>query len=68
MGELRAVAKRHGPVSLIHFDSHADINDEVFGEKYNHGTPFRRAIEEGLIDPYKSVQIGMRGSLCHRHA
>lgn len=63
LGELRAIAKKHGPVSLIHFDSHADINDEVFGEKYNHGTPFRRAIEEGLIDPHKSIQIGMRGSL-----
>lgn len=63
LAELRAVAKKHGPVSLIHFDSHADINDEVFGEKYNHGTPFRRAIEEGLIDPYKSIQVGMRGSL-----
>lgn len=63
LAELRAIAKKHGPVSLIHFDSHADINDEVFGEKYNHGTPFRRAIEEGLIDPYKSIQIGMRGSL-----
>lgn len=63
LGELRAVAKEHGPVSLLHFDSHADINDTVFGEKYNHGTPFRRAIEEGLIDPHKSVQIGMRGSL-----
>ena len=47
----------------IYFDSHADINDLVFGEKYNHGTPFRRAVEEGLIDPHKSVQIGMRGSL-----
>lgn len=63
LGELRAIAKKHGPVSLIHFDSHADINDEVFGEKYNHGTPFRRAIEEGLIDPHTSIQIGMRGSL-----
>lgn len=63
LAELRAVAKKHGPVSLIHFDSHADINDTVFGEKYNHGTPFRRAIEEGLIDPHKSIQIGMRGSL-----
>ena len=63
LGELRAIAKKHGPVSLIHFDSHADINDEVFGEKYNHGTPFRRAIEEGLIDPHKSIQIGMRGSI-----
>ena len=63
LGELRAIAKHHGPVSLLHFDSHADINESVFGEKYNHGTPFRRAIEEGLIDPHKSVQIGMRGSI-----
>ena len=63
LAELRSIAKKHGPVSLIHFDSHADINDLVFGEKYNHGTPFRRAVEEGLIDPHKSVQIGMRGSL-----
>lgn len=63
LAELRAIAKKHGPVALVHFDSHADINDEVFGEKYNHGTPFRRAIEEGLIDPAHSIQIGMRGSL-----
>lgn len=63
LAELRAVAKEHGPVSLVHFDSHADINEEVFGEQYNHGTPFRRAIEEGLIDPSTSIQVGMRGSL-----
>ena len=63
LAELRSIAKKHGPVSLIHFDSHADINDLVFGQKYNHGTPFRRAIEENLIDPHKSIQIGMRGSL-----
>lgn len=63
LGQLRAIAKEHGPVSLLQFDSHADINDVVFGEKYSHGTPFRRAIEEGLIDPNKSVQIGMRGSI-----
>lgn len=63
LAELRAVAKKHGPVALIHFDSHADINEEVFGEKYNHGTPFRRAIEEGLIDTAHSIQVGMRGSL-----
>jgi len=63
LAELRSIAKKHGKVSLIHFDSHADINDLVFGEKYNHGTVFRRAIEEGLIDPHKSIQIGMRGSL-----
>lgn len=63
LGELRAIAKKHGKVSLLHFDSHADLNESVFGEKYNHGTPFRRAMEEGLIDPKKSVQIGMRGSI-----
>jgi agmatinase len=63
LGELRAIAKKHGKVSLVHFDSHLDLCDTVFGQKYNHGTPFRRAMEEGLIDPEKSVQIGMRGSL-----
>ncbi|WP_165044441.1 MULTISPECIES: agmatinase [unclassified Adlercreutzia] len=63
LGELRAVAKKHGPVALVHFDSHTDICDEVFGQKYNHGTPFRRALEEGLIDVSKSIQVGMRGSL-----
>lgn len=63
LGELRAVAKKHGKVALVHFDSHLDLCDTVFGQKYNHGTPFRRAMEEGLIDPERSVQIGMRGSL-----
>lgn len=63
LGELRAVAKKYGKLSLVHFDSHFDLCDEVFGEKYNHGTPFRRAMEEGLIDPNTSIQIGMRGSL-----
>ncbi len=61
--ELRAIARKHGPVSLVHFDSHADINDQVFGQPYNHGTPFRRAHEEGLIDTTRSIQVGMRGSL-----
>ena len=63
LAELRAVAKKHGPVSLLHFDSHSDLCFEVFGQKYNHGTPFRRALEEGIIDPAHSIQIGMRGSL-----
>ena len=63
LAELRAVAKKHGPVALVHFDSHSDLCDTVFGQKYNHGTPFRRAIEEGLIDPSHSLQVGMRGSL-----
>lgn len=63
LAELRAAAKKYGSVGLIHFDSHSDLCDEVFGEKYNHGTPFRRAIEEGLIEPSRCTQIGMRGSL-----
>lgn len=63
LGELRAIGKKYGKVSLIHFDSHLDLNESVFGKSYNHGTPFRRALEEGLIDPSTSIQIGMRGSL-----
>ena len=63
LAELRAVAKKYGPVAMIHFDSHSDLCDEVFGEKYNHGTPFRRSLEEGLIDPSHCIQVGMRGSL-----
>lgn len=63
LANLRAIAKKHGPVALIHFDSHADINDTVFGQKYNHGTVFRRALEEGLIDASSTIQVGMRGSL-----
>lgn len=63
LAELRAIAKKYGPVALVHFDSHSDLCDEVFGEKYNHGTPFRRALEENLIDASHSIQIGMRGSL-----
>lgn len=59
---LRSMAKRHGPVALIHVDAHADINDEMFGEKIAHGTPFRRAVEDGLLIPDKVTQIGLRGS------
>ena len=59
---LRAIAKRHGPVALIHVDAHADVNDEMFGEKEAHGTVFRRAWEEGLITPDKTYQIGLRGT------
>ena len=59
---LRAVATKHGPVGLIHVDAHADINDHMFGEKIAHGTPFRRAVEEGLIDPHLTCQIGLRGT------
>lgn len=59
---LRAVAQRHGPVALIHVDAHADVNEEMFGEKETHGTVFRRAYEEGLINPQKTYQIGLRGT------
>lgn len=59
---LRAIKKKHGPVALIHVDAHADINDEMFGEKIAHGTPFRRAVEEGLLKCDKVFQIGLRGT------
>ena len=59
---LRAMAKRHGPLALIHVDAHADVNDEMFGEKEAHGTVFRRAYEEELINPSKTYQIGLRGT------
>lgn len=59
---LRAVAERHGPVALIHVDAHADVNDEMFGERIAHGTPFRRAVEEGLLQPHRVWQIGLRGT------
>ncbi|AZO39379.1 MAG: agmatinase [Mesorhizobium sp.] len=59
---LRAMAKKHGPLGLIHIDAHADINDTMFGEEIAHGTPFRRAVEEGLINARRTVQIGLRGT------
>lgn len=62
--ELRAVARRHGPVSLVHFDAHTDTWDKYFGGKrHSAGTPFRRAVEENLVAADRSIQIGMRGSL-----
>ena len=59
---LRAMRKKHGPVGMVHVDAHTDINDTMFGEKIAHGTPFRRAVEEDLLDPQRVVQIGMRGT------
>ena len=59
---LRAIRQRHGPVALVHVDAHADINDEMFGEPVAHGTPFRRAVEEGLLVCDKVWQIGLRGT------
>jgi len=59
---LRAMAKAHGPVGLVHVDAHADINEHMFGEELAHGTPFRRAVEEGLLDTSRVIQIGLRGT------
>lgn len=59
---LRSMAKKHGPVGLVHVDAHTDINDTMFGSKIAHGTPFRRAVEEGLLDTSRVVQIGVRGT------
>jgi guanidinobutyrase len=59
---LRALSKKHGPLGMIHVDAHADVNDEMFGEKIAHGTPFRRAVEEKLVAPSRVVQIGLRGT------
>lgn len=58
---LRALAA-DGPVGMIHIDAHTDTCDEELGERYTHGTPFRRAVEEGLLDPARTIQIGIRGA------
>jgi agmatinase len=58
---LRAAAKAHGPLALVQFDAHIDTWDDYFGGKYFHGSPFRRAIEEGLVDGRRFVQVGIRG-------
>jgi len=63
LAELRAVAAVHGPVGLVQYDSHADTWDQYFGHRYTHGTPIRRAVEEGLIAPERSIQVGLRGGL-----
>src|SRR6266567_823156 len=60
---LRSVARRHGPLGIVHFDAHPDTWDEYFGSKFFHGTPFRRGVEEGLIDPRRMIQVGIRGPL-----
>ncbi len=61
LAELRAVSRCYGPVGLAHFDSHSDTWDAYFGQKYNHGTVFKRALEEGLLEPSRCIQVGMRG-------
>jgi agmatinase len=61
--ELRALAARHGPIAVLHLDAHLDTWDTYFGAPYTHGTPFRRAAEEGLIDQQASCHVGIRGPL-----
>ena len=63
LAELRAIASVHGPLGLLQFDSHTDLWDEYNGRPYSHGTMFRRAIEEGVVDPARMIQVGMRGPL-----
>lgn len=62
---LRAIAKE-GPVALVHFDAHCDTGDNYLGSKFHHGSPFKIAAEEGLIDPHKTIQIGIRGGITNR--
>lgn len=63
LAELRAIAAVHGPLGLVHLDSHSDLWDLYNGRPYSHGTMFRRAIEEGIVDPARTIQAGMRGPL-----
>src|SRR5262249_52356576 len=63
LAELRVLAKQRGPLALVHLDAHGDTWDEYFGQRYFHGTTFRRALEEGLIEVGASVQAGLRGPL-----
>jgi agmatinase len=63
MAEMRALAAEVGPISVVHFDAHNDVLDDYYGVKHFHGTMFRRAVEEGIVDPSRSIQAGMRGSL-----
>lgn len=66
LGELRAYAAIRGPAAIVLLDAHADVWDQYYGERYFHGTPFRRAVEEGVIDPSRSLFTGMRSSLYSR--
>jgi agmatinase len=62
LGELRGIARATGPLALVHLDAHCDTWDNYWGLRYTHGTPFRRASEEGLLLPGRSIQVGIRGS------
>ena len=62
---MRAIAKDR-PVGMVHFDAHCDTGDDYLGSKFHHGAPFRRAVEEGLLDPKRTIQIGIRGGVNDR--
>ncbi|GHF52771.1 agmatinase [Streptomyces mashuensis] len=62
---LRAVSRKHGPVAVLHFDAHLDTWDTHFGNRYMHGSPFRRAVEEGIIDTSALSHVGVRGPVYH---
>ncbi|HEY6524181.1 MAG TPA: arginase family protein [Solirubrobacteraceae bacterium] len=66
LAELRALAAVHGPLGLVHLDSHTDLWDEYNGHPYSHGTNFRRALEEGVVDPARMLQAGIRGAALRR--
>jgi guanidinopropionase len=59
---FRAIADKKQPLGMVHIDAHTDTWDEFLGSRYMHGTPFRRAVEEGLLDPKRTIQIGIRGA------
>lgn len=61
--ELRVLARRHGPLGLVQLDAHSDVRDLTLGQRYGAGTPFRRAVEEGLLDLGRIVQLGLRGGV-----
>lgn len=65
LAELRGIAT-HEPVGLVHIDAHCDTGDDYLGSKFHHGAPFRRAVEEGLLDPRRTIQIGIRGAVNDR--
>jgi agmatinase len=67
LGALRALAKRHGPLGLVHFDAHSDTYGPAWGFDIHHGTIFRNAVEEGLLRPHDVVQLGIRGPLTEAH-
>ena len=63
LGLLRALVPRTGPLAVVHFDAHVDTWPESFGQRFGHGSPFYHAIEEGLIDPHRTVQVGIRSPM-----